>query len=103
MIDAATIEEFEVRLPDPAPLTKVERERRAFDRLLPELLRTHRGQYVAIHDERVVDSGTVRLELALRVQASVRDDIYVGLITDVPHPAARSGIRRVIRVGKVGA
>lgn len=37
---------------DSHQLRKFERERRAFFRLLPALLGTHRGQYVAVHDER---------------------------------------------------
>ncbi len=36
---------------------KWRREQRAFRQLLSELLRTHRGQYVAIHDGQVVESG----------------------------------------------
>jgi hypothetical protein len=35
--------------------------------LLPELLRTHRGQYVAIHEEQVVDSGDDTFALGRRV------------------------------------
>lgn len=45
----------------PAAPTKFERERTAFYRLLPELLATHRGQYVAVHGEQVADSGSDRL------------------------------------------
>jgi hypothetical protein len=71
---------FEVHLPDPPAPSKVERERRAFLRLLPELLKTHRGQYVAIHDEQMVDSGPERLELVLRVQARLKTGIYVRLV-----------------------
>jgi len=50
MSETTTPSAIEVHLPEP-PLTKFERERRAFYRLLPEQLNTHRGQYVAIHDE----------------------------------------------------
>lgn len=57
----------EVVLPAPPPPTKFEREQAAFYRLLPELLATHRGQYVAIHEEQVVDSGPDQVEVALRV------------------------------------
>ncbi len=45
--------EFHWPLP---PRTKWEREYRAFHRLLPQLLATQRGQFVAIHEERVIDS-----------------------------------------------
>ncbi len=83
MIDAATIEEFEVHLLEPAPLTKGEREMRAFRRLLPELLRTHSGQYVAIHNEEVVDCGSDDITLINRVRAAVGYvPIHVGLVTN---------------------
>jgi hypothetical protein len=62
---------FEVHLPDPPALTKGERERRAFLRLLPELLQTHAGQYVAIHNEQLVDSGPDDIALIRRVHERV--------------------------------
>ncbi len=78
-----------------APRTKWEREYQAFQRLLPQLLTTHRGQYVAIHNEQVVDSGDDELALALRVLAQVGNvSIHVGHVTEGPPPAARSGVRR---------
>jgi hypothetical protein len=88
---------FEVKLP-PTELTKLERERRAFFRLLPQLLNTHRGQYAAIHDEQVVDSGSDQLEVAMRVWKRVGPvDVYVGLVTDEPELVFRSeaGKRRL--------
>ena len=44
-----------------------ERERAAFERLKPELLKTHRGQFVAVVNEQVVDVDTDRVKLVLRV------------------------------------
>jgi antitoxin (DNA-binding transcriptional repressor) of toxin-antitoxin stability system len=44
-----------------------ERERAAFERLKPELLKTHLGQFVAIVNEQVVDVDTDRVKLVLRV------------------------------------
>ena len=44
-----------------ATQTKWEREYHAFRRLLPQLLATHRGRYVAIHQEEVADSGDEKL------------------------------------------
>ncbi len=77
------------------PRTKWEREHQAFLRLLPQLLATHRGQYVAIHEGQVVDSGEDRLALALRVLAKIGPlPIHVGLVTLDPDPVARSGVRR---------
>ena len=49
------------------------REYHAFQRLLPELLEKYRDQYVVIHEERVVDSGSDDLALALRFFESVAD------------------------------
>ena len=76
-------------------LSKMEIEQRAFRRLLPELLKTHLGQYVAIHDEQVVDSGTDEAEVGVRTQQRIGNvPIYVGLVTDKPEWIARSGIIR---------
>jgi hypothetical protein len=81
----------------PPTCTKWEREYEAFLRLLPQLLQSHRGQYVAIHNEQVVDSGDDNLDVALRTLAKIGNvDIHVGLVTDAPEPAYRSGIRRVL-------
>jgi hypothetical protein len=88
------VETFEVVLPEP-PLSKFERERRAFLRQLPDLLATHRGQYVAIHDEQVVDSGPDQVEVALRVRRRVGNvALYVHLVSDEPEPVYRSGVVR---------
>lgn len=101
MSQAAETPTFGVHLPDP-PLTKFERERRAFYRLLPDLLQTHRGQYVAVHDEQVVDSGPERLPVAMRVLERVGPtDIYVGLVSVEPEPLVRSGLIRTL--GRWGA
>ena len=77
---------------------KWERESEAFKRLLPQLQTTHRGQYVAIHDGQVVDSGEDKLALALRVLTKVGNvAIHIGLVTDQPAPVSRSGVRRELR------
>jgi hypothetical protein len=81
----------------PPPRTKWEREYQAFLRLLPELLKTHRDKYVAIHEEHVVDTGEEPLALALRVLSRVGNvDIHVGRVTEARPPISRSGIRREI-------
>lgn len=83
----------------PPPRNKWEREYRAFQRLLPELLKTHRGKYVAIHEEQVVDIGEEPLALALRVMARIGNvAIHVGHVTESPPPISRSGVRRVLRI-----
>ena len=45
---------------------KWRREQRAFCDLLPGLLHTNPGQFVAIHEGRVVESGDDKLEVARR-------------------------------------
>ena len=50
-------------------LAHLETERAAFQLLLPELLKTHAGQFVAIHDGCVVDADHDEYELARRVTA----------------------------------
>ncbi len=82
-------------LPSPG---KWEREHEAFLRLLPTLLATHRGKYVAIHEERVVDSEDALVPLALRVHAQHGYvPIYVDLVTDLPRRVERVGHYRSIR------
>ncbi len=79
----------------PTPRSKWEREYRAFRRLLPQLLATQRGRYVAVHDEQIVDSDSDEMALIARVLARVGNvDIHVGLVTDQPEPAGRSGVVR---------
>ena len=91
MSEATTIE---VHLPEPE-LSKFERERKTFYRLLPQLVATHHGQYVAIHEGQVVDSGPDQLDVALRVQQRVGCvPIYVGLVSEGPQPVYRSGVIR---------
>ncbi len=83
-----------IELPAP-PRTKWEREYQAFRRLLPQLLATHAGRFVAIHEGQVVDSGEDKIELALRVLAKIGNvPIHVGLVTEEPEPVSRSGVRR---------
>ena len=79
----------------PPPRNKWEREYRAFRRLLPGLLQTHRGKYVAVHNEQVIDSDADEMALILRALAKAGNvDIHVGLVTDQPEPTFRSGVVR---------
>ena len=81
------------------PRTKWEPEYQAFQRLLPHLLATHGGQYVAIHEGHVVDSGDDKLALALRILAIVGNvAIHVGLVTEGPEPIYRWGF--AVRYGR---
>jgi hypothetical protein len=73
-----------------APPGKWEQEYRAFQHLLPELLKTHRGKFVAVHDGRVVDSDTDEIALILRVHAQYGYvPIHVDLVTEQPPPVGR--------------
>jgi len=65
-------------------LAYLETERAAFQRLLPELLKTHAGQFVAIHDGRVVDADHDGGELAQRVTARGLKPVYIGEIRPEP-------------------
>jgi hypothetical protein len=86
-----------VDLPPP-PDNKWRREHHAFIRLLPELLKTHKGKYVAIHEERLVESGDDKLEVAFRAyQKYGYVPIYVGLVTNEPIPVIRIPTPRVVR------
>lgn len=74
----------------PPPSSKWEREYRAFQRLLPELLKTHRGRYVAIHEERVVESGDDLIALIKQVHAQYGYvPIHVDRVTEQPSPPVR--------------
>ncbi len=84
MSDNATQATFEVALPAPE-LSKGEREYRAFLRMLPELLATHRGRFVAIHEGRVVDDDADDIALVRRVHKQIGYvPIHVGLVTNQP-------------------
>jgi hypothetical protein len=83
-----------------APRTKWQREYQAFLGLLPQLLVSHHGQYVAVHNEQVADSGDDKLAVALRLLARIGNvDIHVGRVDEQPEPLARSGVRRELRPG----
>ena len=73
---------FDVSVPVPA-LSKGEREYRAFLHLLPGLLVTHQGKFVAVHEGQVVDSDANDIVLIQRVHARIGYvPIYVGLVSE---------------------
>lgn len=83
------------------PEDKWGREQRAFRGILPELLKTHRGQFVAVHECRVVESGDDKLAVAGRAYARFGYvPIYVGLVTDLPPPLVRIPSPRLVRAEK---
>ena len=84
-------------LPSP-PEDRFRSEQRAFHKLLPELLQTHRDQYVAIHEGRVVESGADQIEVAERAYARFGYiPILVTLVTDRPRPVVRIPSPRLLR------
>jgi hypothetical protein len=83
--------------PTALPQGKWEQERQAFRRMLPELLKSHPGQYVAVHEGRVVDSGGDKVTVAWRAYEKYGYvPIYVGLVSDRPPPPVRMPSFRVI-------
>ena len=66
-----------------APSNKWESEYAAFQKLLPQLLLSHRGEYVAIHNGAVVGMGAEKLETARKAYAEYGPvAILVRLIAD---------------------
>jgi len=65
-------------------LQRLEPNRAAFQRLLPELLKTHKGQFVAIHKGEVVDADTDSRELAKRIYAKKLFPVYIQLVSEQP-------------------
>src|SRR5881628_236075 len=79
----------EARFPLPTQ-GKWEMEYRAFERLRPSLLRSHRDKFVAVHKGKVVDSGEDKVSLGLRVYAKFGYvPIYVGRVSAKPQRAVR--------------
>jgi hypothetical protein len=76
-----------------------EEQRRAFFRLLPALLATHRGQYVAVHDGSVIAEGSDQVGVAQQAYAKVGYvPVYVGLVTDEPPRPVRIPSPRLLSV-----
>ena len=85
-----------VLTPRPSKNEKWEREHAAFLELLPDLLQTHRGKFVAVHEGHVVDSGDDKIALALRVYEKYGYiPIYVGQVTVAPIVCRMPSIRNV--------
>jgi hypothetical protein len=100
MAEPGTVTEYTVELPRPT-LTKWEREYQAFLRMLPELLRTHPARYAAVHEEKVVDVGDDKMDLAGRMYEKYGYiPIYVGLVAARPLPPVRMPSIREVTRGK---
>jgi hypothetical protein len=89
---------FDTAPPGPPPNVLADEER-AFARLLPELLTTHKGQYVAILGGKVVGCGADKIAVAKQAYADHGyRPILVRLITDEPQRVAI--LPSVFRVGR---
>lgn len=65
-------------------------EQRAFHRPLPDLLRSHRDQFAAIHEGRVVEIGADKLDVARRAYARFGYvPIFVGRVAEAPEAPIR--------------
>jgi len=76
---------------------KFERERAAFFRLLPELLKTHRGKVVAIHEERVLVVGEESVPV---IQEAIKLVGHVELF--VQRVLEKQPIERLIGLREIG-
>jgi Family of unknown function (DUF5678) len=94
----SSIETFPAPVLPPPPEDKFRREQEAFYRLLPELLRTQAGQFVAIHEGEVVQSGDDQIEVVERAYARFGYiPILVTLVTDRPRPVIEVCSPRLLR------
>jgi len=65
------------------------RDQRAFFLMLPELLKTHRGKWVAVYNEQVVEIGDTRRNVLLRFRDRFpHAEVYIQLV-DEEFPVAK--------------
>ncbi len=65
-------------------LQRLEPNRSAFRWLLPELLRTHKGQFVAIYRGRLIDADSERVALVQRTRGRGYRPVYIQKVTPEP-------------------
>ncbi len=65
-------------------LHRLEPNRTAFQRLLPELLKTHSNQFVTIYQENSVDADPDRATLVQRARAQGYRPVYIQKVTLEP-------------------
>src|SRR5258705_74772 len=83
------------------PEDKWQQEKRAFHQLLPSLLKSHKGLYVAIHESQVVESGSDKLDVGGRAYARFGYvPIFVTLVTDLPLVPVRMPTPKSLMVEK---
>lgn len=85
-----SIEDYRQRFPveqdawQQEQLQRLEPNRTAFQRLLPELLKTHENQFVAICQGRLVDADPDRVALVQRTRAQGYRPVYIQKVTQEP-------------------
>ncbi len=95
MTSATTSSVVEVTLPT-MPLSKGEREAAAFRRMVPILLAQYPNEFVAVHDEQVIDHDADDIALIQRVHSRIGYvPIYVGRAADGIVPVRRSHYREM--------
>jgi len=66
-------------------LSTFEKEKRAFERLKPELMKNHHGEYVVIRDGKAVLFGRNKTELARKAYEKFGyRPLYIGLVQEEP-------------------
>ena len=76
----------------------MEQEQAAFHRMLPDLLRQYKGQYVAVYQGEVIDHDQDQTALVVRLDQAHPDDIVlVKLVTDKPDRMLRMPSPRLVR------
>ncbi len=83
------------------PIFPLAREVEAFDRMLPELLKTHHGQYVAVYQGGVVGVGAEKLAVAREAYEKFGPvDVLVRLVVERQPVLRVSGPRLVHNTGE---
>jgi hypothetical protein len=97
MNDPTTLPAPDLRL-EASPLAAWDDERSTFLRLLPTLLSTHPGLYVAVHQGRVIAEGPDQVDVAKQAYAKAGYvPIYVGLVASQPPQPVRIPSPRLAR------
>jgi prevent-host-death family protein len=65
-------------------LQRLEPNRTAFQQFLPELLKTHKNQFVAIHQGKLVDADSERVALVQRTRTKGYRPVYIQKVTREP-------------------
>jgi len=92
-----SIEDYQQRVPNEndawrqEQLQRLEPNRTAFQLLLPELLKIHRNQFLAIYQGRLVDADPNRIVLVQRTRAQGYRPVYIQKVTKEPRVVTLNG------------